>query len=76
LPLAIDDMFLQVLSRPANQREKADLTYVDPSRRKNSLFHFRKDLPGTVSQSPQYWTNYYQDIMWALLNSNEFILNH
>ena len=23
-----------------------------------------------------FWTAYYQDIFWALLNSNEFILNH
>ena len=22
------------------------------------------------------WEGYYQDIFWALLNSNEFILNH
>jgi hypothetical protein len=76
LPLAIDDMFMQVLGRPANQKEKFDLTYVDANRKKSSLFHFRKDLPGTVAQNPQFWTNYYQDIMWALLNSNEFILNH
>jgi hypothetical protein len=23
-----------------------------------------------------FWTGYYQDVFWALLNSNEFILNH
>ncbi len=26
--------------------------------------------------TPQAWVGYYQDIFWALLNSNEFILNH
>ncbi len=30
----------------------------------------------TQPTTPQFWTNYYQDILWALLNSNEFILNH
>jgi len=77
LPLAIDDMFMQVLNRPATQKEKFEMTFVDRSgSKKTSLFHFRKHAPGTVPTDAQFWTYYYQDIMWALLNSNEFILNH
>ena len=26
--------------------------------------------------SPAAWEGYYQDVFWALINSNEFILNH
>lgn len=74
LPYAIDDMFMQVLSRPASPKEKAAMIAVD--KKNPSLFHFRKHIPGTVPTDPQFWTYYYQDIMWALLNSNEFILNH
>ncbi len=68
LPLAIDDMFLAVLSRPATGKEKTNML-------KAEMFSFR---PGSKTQptTPQFWTNYYQDIFWALLNSNEFILNH
>ena len=45
------------------------------------MYAFRKDLTNPSPAPPasypaQFWTNYYQDIMWALLNSNEFILNH
>jgi uncharacterized protein DUF1549/uncharacterized protein DUF1553 len=75
LKVAINDMYMQVLGRPASDKEMFDMTFPGNSQ-KSALFHFRKDAPGTVSNNPQFWTNYYQDIMWALLNSNEFILNH
>ena len=30
----------------------------------------------TPSNTPEFWTAYCEDIFWALLNSNEFVLNH
>jgi hypothetical protein len=68
LPLAVDDMFMAALSRPATLAEKKDIA-------SERFYAFR---PGSKTQptTPQFWTNYYQDIFWALLNSNEFILNH
>lgn len=75
LKLAINDMFIQVLGRPATTPELTDLMSPGNSK-KPAMFHFRKDPPGSIPNNPQFWTRYYEDIMWALINSNEFILNH
>lgn len=69
LPFAINDLFMHALSRPATQTEIKDLTSAN-------YFSFRPGSKTTPNTSPQFWRNYYEDIMWALLNSNEFILNH
>src|ERR1019366_7103620 len=67
LPYAINEMYLHALSRPATPKEINDM-------KSPAYFNFR---PGAKTQptTPAFWTNYYQDIFWALLNSNEFILN-
>lgn len=70
LPFAIQDLYMHVLGRPASPKEMADLQHPD------RFMFVRKGSPTPGSNPTQFWTNYYQDIMWALLNSNEFILNH
>jgi len=67
LKLAINDLYMHALGRPANAKEIAD--YASPR-----MFNFATSKTGP--NSPNFWPNYYQDILWALLNSNEFILNH
>lgn len=63
---ALNDLFLAALNRPPTQREVADL--LNPK---------MYQLPLSKVRDPRlFWTGYYQDIFWALLNSNEFILNH
>jgi Protein of unknown function (DUF1549)/Protein of unknown function (DUF1553) len=68
LPSAIQEMFMHVLGRPATDKEVKDMMRPD-------MISFR---PGSKTQptTPEFWKAYYQDVMWALLNSNEFILNH
>jgi hypothetical protein len=68
LPFAVQDMYMHALSRPATNKEVQD--FMNPK-----MFNYRNPLK-TPPNTPQFWTNYYQDIFWALLNSNEFILNH
>jgi hypothetical protein len=65
---AIQDMFMHVLNRPGTDKEVKDMMRPD-------MINFR---PGSKAQpnTPEFWKAYYQDVMWALLNSNEFILNH
>ena len=68
LPLAINDLFLATLNRPVTAKEIN--SFISPE-----VYRFvRKTSSQPTTQ--QFWVNYYQDIMWALLNSNEFILNH
>jgi Protein of unknown function (DUF1549)/Protein of unknown function (DUF1553) len=65
---AVDHLFLAALSRPATAKEKNDIL-------RTSMRLYRRESTANPN-SPQFWTGYYQDIFWALLNSNEFILNH
>ena len=73
LQFAIQDMYMHVLNRPATDKEVKDYMH-------ESMYNFRRKpgtpAPNPMSHPPAFWTTYYQDIMWALLNSNEFILNH
>jgi hypothetical protein len=63
---ALGDLFLAALNRPPTTKETNDL--LSPK-----MFQ----LPLSKSSNQQaFWTAYYQDVFWALLNSNEFILNH
>ena len=39
------------------------------------VFNFRDGSKAQPTKS-QFWTNYYQDVIWALINSNEFVMNH
>jgi hypothetical protein len=68
LPFVIQDLYMHALSRPATEKEVKDMT--------NWKMYMFRESSKTLPNTPQFWSNYYQDIMWALLNSNEFILNH
>ncbi|MBX9679796.1 MAG: DUF1549 and DUF1553 domain-containing protein [Gemmataceae bacterium] len=65
---AINDLFLAALNRPATKAEIAKFT--DPK-----VLNLPR-VPSAPSNQQTFWTRYYQDIFWAVLNSNEFILNH
>ena len=70
LPFAIQDMYMHVLGRPATEKEVKD--YMS-----ESMINVPR-RPGTPPPNtgvPAFWTNYYEDIMWALLNSNAFLFN-
>jgi hypothetical protein len=68
LKLAVQDLTMHTLGRPATDKEVKD--FMNPK-----MFNYRNPQQNPPT-TPQFWTNYYQDIFWALLNSNEFILNH
>lgn len=63
----VDRLFLAALNRPATDKEFAKM-FGDPNMRA-----LPRVPPTAAAQAP---IAYYQDIFWALLNSNEFILNH
>ncbi len=65
---AVRDLFLATVSRPPTEKELDK--FLNPK-----MFSFR---PGsaTTPTTQAFWTGYYQDVMWALVNSNEFFLNH
>lgn len=64
---AMADLYLAALNRPPTAKEYAAILE-NPKMR---------ELPRVAVRDPgQFWTAFYQDIFWALLNSNEFILNH
>ena len=66
---AMDVLFKAALNRPPTAKELAKI--LDPK-----VFSFTP-RPGLTPRDPvTFWTAYYQDVFWALLNSNEFILNH
>lgn len=65
---ALKHLYLAALSRPPTEAEVRTLM-------SNQMRAFRRSTPAQLN-SPQFWTGYYQDVFWALLNSNEFILNH
>ncbi|MBI3407402.1 MAG: DUF1549 domain-containing protein [Planctomycetes bacterium] len=63
----IRDLFLAALNRPPNTAEMRKLT--DPK-----TYALAKSAP--TKNVDAFVTAYYQDVFWAILNSNEFILNH
>ncbi len=69
-PAAFNHLYLAALNRPATAAEIAKLQ--DP---KMYMF-FNPALKGKMPGADAFAIGYYQDIFWALLNSNEFILNH
>jgi Protein of unknown function (DUF1549)/Protein of unknown function (DUF1553) len=68
LHLAVNDMYLATVNRPPTQKEINDY--------KSEKFYAFRPGSKTAPSTPEFWRAYYEDIMWALLNSNEFILNH
>jgi hypothetical protein len=70
MPL-INRLFLAALNRPVTRAEFERIN--DP---RMFLFHNPAVKPKVNASSEAFAIGYYQDIFWALLNSNEFILNH
>lgn len=67
----INKLYLSALNRPATPAEIQRL--MDP---RMYLYH-NPALKGKINTSSDAFAiGYYQDIYWALLNSNEFFLNH
>jgi hypothetical protein len=65
---AMHVLFKATLNRPPTAKEINKLLDV-------STIALRPNMP--APRDPvAFWTGYYQDVFWALLNSNEFILNH
>jgi hypothetical protein len=63
---AMKDLFMAALNRPPTVNEYNK--FLSPK-----IYALPK---ASVPNQQVFWTGYYQDIFWALLNSNEFILNH
>ena len=64
---AMEKLYLAALNRPPTAMEYAKILD-NPKQR---------ELPRVPANAPSAsWAAYYQDIFWAILNSNEFILNH
>jgi hypothetical protein len=64
---AMKDLYLAALNRPPTAKEYTSVLN-NPKMR---------ELPNVpLRDQGSFWTGFYQDIFWALLNSNEFILNH
>jgi hypothetical protein len=67
---AVTELYLTALNRPPSRAEL------------NKILNFkmitlpRVALPKTPQQVAAFWTGYYQDLYWAIINSNEFFLNH
>ena len=67
---AMDILFKAALNRPPTAKEINRI--LDPK-----TFNFTPRPGAPAPRDPvTFWTAYYQDVFWALLNSNEFILNH
>jgi len=62
---AIHELYLTVLNRPPSEREYRTI-----------LMQFRLHDPRIALNDYRNPNRRYEDLFWALLNSNEFILNH
>ena len=67
---AVNRLYLAALNRPSTPAEMTRLT--DPK----MFMFYNPALKGRMNNATAFAVGYYQDIFWALLNSNEFILNH
>jgi hypothetical protein len=63
-------LYLAALSRPPSDAEAKHIL----SNKMRLLPPNRNPL--AQQNTPEAWRGYYEDVFWALLNSNEFILNH
>jgi hypothetical protein len=64
---AMKALYLAALNRPPNDREMNHVL-------SDTVMRFPK-MPGRA-RDLAFYHGYFQDMFWALLNSNEFILNH
>ncbi len=67
---AMHDLYLAALNRPPTEQEYTRIL----NARMMDLPRIRR--PGDAAGLRAYYHAFYQDLFWALLNSNEFILNH
>ena len=67
---AVTELYLTALNRPPSGAELTKL--LNPK-----MFTLPRVAPPKTAQAvADFWTGYYQDIYWAIINSNEFFLNH
>jgi hypothetical protein len=69
---AMHDLFLAALNRPPTEAEYK--RFLSPDMYNLHKMNPRRDPK--FYRRPNFWPAFYQDMFWALLNSNEFILNH
>jgi len=64
---AMTDLYLAALNRPPTPAEFTKI--LNPTM-------YTLPRSGVPRDAAAFWTGFYQDLFWAILNSNEFILNH
>jgi hypothetical protein len=68
---AVDKLYLAALNRPCSPAEWTKINQPSTYQYQNPLVQRKVNM-----NTPGFFVHYYQDLFWALLNSNEFILNH
>jgi hypothetical protein len=68
--VAVRELYLTALNRPPSG---AELTKILNFKMINLP---RVPPPKGAQAMADFWTGYYQDLYWAIINSNEFFLNH
>ncbi len=69
---AIYYLFMASYNRPPTEKEYAKLLDIKMYR----LYRLPLPNPNNRQEIDRFWTAYYQDLFWAILNTNEFFLNH
>jgi len=69
---AVSELYIAALNRPPTEGELKRI--LDP--RTYLLPRVSTSARPTPAQVEEFWTGFYQDLFWAILNSNEFYLNH
>ena len=69
---AIEYLYLATYNRPPRPEEYKVLQ----SEKMYKLYRLPRDKSMPTPGRMEFWVAYYQDIFWAVLNSNEFFLNH
>jgi hypothetical protein len=70
----LDELYKVTLNRPPTQAEITRILGSSPGRTIGGAI--QPADPRLFRQPEHFWRGVWQDIFWALLNSNEFILNH
>lgn len=73
---AMKDLYLAALNRPPRADEYARVLSKDMVRLPRASNPGDGRFPANAKAVEGYYIAFYQDMFWALLNSNEFILNH
>lgn len=67
---AMNFLYLSALNRPVTGKEVQKI--LNPK----MIMLPRVRPPNNPTETMQFWTAFYQDLYWAILNSGEFFLNH